>query len=200
MKTQFTASLLLCLVLAGCGGGGEAYVEAGPVIAPVQPTVGYLTHPTISGLEYVNSFTGREIHLTDATGAYTGYTGNDSVAFIVGDILLFSMPGDLSHPFSSLYDADRYTNAVLYSDTAVENVMAFLMVIDNDGDYTNGIQIPDTVRVAARGLSINFNQSAWNFRNDPTVQYATSVLSANTLYGPRTLPSPAQAQYALQSP
>ena len=200
MKTLIAASIMVCVGLAGCGGGADVYVDAAPVVVPVQPTVEYLTHPTISGLEYFNSVTGPESHLTDATGAYTGFTGNDSVAFYLGDILLFTMPGDLPRQFSSLYDTDRFSNASLYSDTAVENVMAFLMAIDNDGDYTNGIQVPYSVRVAARGLHVNFNQSAWNFRNDSAVQYATAVLSANTLYGTRTLPSPAQAQFALQSP
>ncbi len=195
--------MLACLGLTGCG-GGDAYVgvdiAVAPTPVPVQPTYEYLTHPTISGLEYLNSLTGSESHLTTAAGGYTGYTGDDSVAFVLGDILLFTMPGDLPRPFSSLYDANRYSNASLYSDTAVENLMAFLMAIDDDGDYTNGIQISNPVRVAAHGLSVNFNQSAFNFRNDPAVQYATAVLSGNTLYGPRPLPSPSQAQIALQSP
>jgi len=191
--------MLVCLGLAGCG-GGEAYVEVAPAPIRVQPTYEYLTHPTISGLEYLNSFTGSESHLTTAAGGYTGYTGNDSVAFVLGDILLFTMPGDLPRPFSSLYDANRYSNASLYSDAAVENLMAFLMAIDDDGDYTNGIQISNPVRVAAHGLRVNFNQPAFNFRNDPAVQYATAVLSGNTLFGARPLLSPSQAQFALQSP
>lgn len=199
MKTLFVASMLACLGLAGCG-GGEAYVAVAPAPIRVQPTYEYLTHPTISGLEYLNSFTGSESHLTTAAGGYTGYTGNDSVAFVLGDILLFTMPGDLPRPFSSLYDANRYPNASLYSDTAVENLMAFLMAIDDDGHYTNGIQIPNPVRVAAHGLRVNFNQPAFNFRNDPAVQYATAVLSGNTLFGTRPLLSPSQAQFALQSP
>jgi len=197
--------MLVCLGLTGCGGGGDAYVAVAvaPEPVPVQPTYEYLTHPTISGLEYLNSFTGSESHLTTAAGGYTGYTGyigDDSVAFVLGDILLFTMPGDLPRPFSSLYDANRYSNASLDSDTAVENLMAFLMAIDDDGDYTNGIQISYPVRVAAHGLSVNFNQSAFNFRNDPAVQYATAVLSGNTLYGQRPLLSPSQVQFALQSP
>jgi hypothetical protein len=199
MKTLFVASMLVCLGLAGCG-GGEAYVAVAPAPIRVQPTYEYLTHPTISGLEYLNSFTGSESHLTTAAGGYTGYTGNDSVAFVLGDILLFTMPGDLPRPFSSLYDANRYSNASLYSDTAVENLMAFLMAIDDDGDYTNGIQISNPVRVAAHGLSVNFNQPAFNFRNDPAVQYAMAVLSGNTLFGTRPLLSPSQVQFALQSP
>ena len=200
MKALLAASMLACIGLAGCGGGGDAYVAVAPAPAPVVPTYAYLTHPTISGLEYLNSATGSESHLTTAAGGYTGYTGNDSVAFVLGDILLFTMPGDLPRPFSSLYDANRYSNASLYSDTAVENLMAFLMAIDDDGDYTNGIQISYPVRVAAHGLAVNFNQSAFNFRNDPAVQYAAAVLSGNTLYGPRALLSPSQVQLALQSP
>ena len=202
MKTLIAASILACLGLAGCGGGGDASVAvvAGPVVVPVQATYEYLSHPTVSGLEYLNSFTGSESHLTTAAGGYAGYTGNDSVAFVLGDILLFTMPGDLPRPFLSLYDANRYANASLYSDTAVENLMAFLMAVDDDGDYTNGIQIAYTVRAAAHGLGVNFNQTAFDFRNDPAVQYATAVLSANTLYGQRFLPSSGQAQFALQSP
>lgn len=200
MKTLFAASMLVCLGLTGCGGGGDAYVAVAPEPIPVRQTYEYLTHPTISGLEYFNSTTGTESRLTSAAGGYSGYTGNDSVAFVLGDILLFTMPGDLPRPFSSLYDANRYSNASLYSDTAVENLMAFLMAIDDDGDYRNGIQIAYSVRVAARGLNVNFNQTAFNFRSDPAVQYATAVLSGNTLYGPRPLLSPGQAQLALQSP
>jgi hypothetical protein len=201
MKTLFAASFLVCMGLAGCG-GGDAYVSVAvvPTPVPVQPTYEYLTHPTISGLEYLNSFTGSESHLTTAAGRYTGYTGDDSVAFVLGDILLFTMPGDLPRPFSSLYDANQYSNASLYSDTAVENLMAFLMAIDDDGDYRNGIQISYPVRVAAHGLSVNFNQSAFNFRSDPAVQYAAAVLSGNTLYGQRPLVSPDQVRFALQSP
>jgi hypothetical protein len=200
MKALLAASVLVYIGLTGCGGGGDAYVAVTPDPVAVRPTYEYLTHPTISGLEYLNSATGSESHLTSAAGAYTGYTGNDSVAFVLGDILLFTLPGDLPRPFSSLYDANRYSNASLYSDTAVENLMAFLMAIDDDGDYTNGIQISYPVRVAARGQRVNFNQSAFSFRNDPAVQYATAVLSGNTLYGQRVLLAPSQVQFALQSP
>ena len=78
--------------------------------------------------------------------------------------------------------------------------MAFLMIIDDDGNYANGIQIASPVRVAAIGLRVNFNQSAYDFRADPAVQYATAVLSANTLYGQRLLPLPFEAVLALQTP
>ncbi|MFC6518926.1 hypothetical protein ACFQAT_03175 [Undibacterium arcticum] len=177
-------------------------VDTGPVPVPVavQPTYEYLRHPTISGLEYFNSVTGSESHLTTAAGGYVGYTGGDIVTFWLGDIVLFTMPGDLAQPFSSLYDASLYTTSTLHSSTAVENLMAFLMTIDDDGNYTNGIQIAYPVRVAALGLRVNFNQSAYDFRADPAVQYAAAVLSGNTLYGARPLPSPSEAVLALQIP
>jgi hypothetical protein len=202
--------LIAALSLAGCGGGGVegAVVVADPTLVIATPVVATpaiavaplnetLRHPTISGLEFVNSATGVS-SLTSASGDYFGYSG-DLVTFTLGDIVLFTMPGDLVQPVSSLYDASLYSTSVLYSSTAVENLMAFLMAIDDDGNYNNGIQIAGPVRSAARGLSINFNQTAIDFRLDPAVQYATAVLSANTLFGQRVLPSPADALVALHT-
>jgi hypothetical protein len=200
VKKLFALLLLTSLLLTGCGGevGGYAVVDTGPAVLP--PTYEYLSHPTISGLEYFNSVTGSESHLTTAAGGYVGYPGGDIVTFVLGDIVLFTIPGDLAQPFSSLYDASLYSTSTLHSNTAVENLMAFLMAIDDDGNYANGIQIAAPVRVAALGLRVNFNQPAYDFRADPAVQYATAVLSANTLYGARPLPSPFEAVLALQTP
>lgn len=182
------------------GGQADVYapVDSGPVA--LLPLDEFLRHPTISGLEYFNSATGSESHTTTAAGGYVGYADGDIVTFVLGDIVLFTMPGDLAQPFSSLYDASLYSISTLHSNTAVENLMAFLMAIDDDGNYTNGIQIAGPVQVAAFGLRVNFNQSAYDFRTDPAVQYATAVLSANTLYGVRSLPSPSEAVLALQTP
>jgi hypothetical protein len=200
MRKIFAILLATSFLLTACGGGGSVYavVDTGPAV--LQPSYEYLRHPTISGLEYFNSVTGSESHLTTAAGSYAGYTGGDIVTFVLGDIVLFTMPGDLAQPYSSLYDASVYSTSTLLSNTAVENLMAFLMAVDDDGDYTNGIQIAYPVRVAALGLKVNFNQSAYDFRTDPAVQYATAVLSGNTLYGARTLPSPSDAVLALQIP
>ncbi|GJI92311.1 hypothetical protein RugamoR1_54740 [Rugamonas sp. R1(2021)] len=188
-------------VLTGCGGGGDYGAEIDVPQTPVaQPIYEYLRYPTISGLEFFNSVNPAISHLTDARGTYFGYAGGDTVTFILGDIVLFAMPGYLALPYGSLYDGAAYSDSLLRNDTAVENLMAFLMTVDDDGDYRNGIQIAPTVRIAARGLHINFNQTVAAFYSDPAVQYAVSVLSGNTLYGTRILPSPAQAQYALRTP
>lgn len=200
MNKIFAPLALACVCLSGCGG---AYIELEVVDhQPFVPEerIEYLTHPTISGLEYFNSTTGSDLHFTTAAGRYVGYTGNDVVTFVLGNIVLFKMPGNLAQSYSSLYDASRYSISTLYNATAVENLMAFLMAIDDDGDYVNGIQIAYPVRVAARSLRVDFNQSAYNFRNDPEVQYATSVLSGNTLFGTRFLPSSSEAIRALQVP
>lgn len=189
------------LLLAGCGGGSVAYVGADvPPPVLVQARYEYLRHPTISGLEYINSINPSESHLTTAAGGYVGYTGGDTVTFVLGDIVLFTMPGDPPVHYTSLYDGSDYQTSVLHSDTAVENLMAFLMAIDDDGNYGNGIQIAAPIRVAARGMRVNFNQSAYAFYTDPAVQFAVSVLSSNTLYGARLLPTPADAVIALRTP
>lgn len=200
MKKIFATAILACASLAGCGG---AYVDVtvddtGPYVP--QERIEYLTYPTISGLEYYNTTTGSQLHFTTAAGRYVGYTGGDVVTFVLGNIVLFKMPGNIALPYSSLYEASRYSISTLYDATAVENLMAFLMVVDDDGNYVNGIQIAYPVRVAARALRVNFNQSAYNFRTDPEVQYATSVLSGNTLYGRRDLPTVSEVIYALRTP
>ena len=99
------------------------------------------------------------MHLTLAGGRYVGYTAGAIVTFVLGDIALFTAVGDLPHPLSSLYQADRYSVSTLHTDTAVENLMAFLMAI-GDGDDTNGVQIAAPVRPAARELPIKLKQSA----------------------------------------
>ncbi|WP_295748194.1 hypothetical protein [Undibacterium sp.] len=200
MNKLFALLAPCAFILTACGGAvvDVDVVDNRPI--PPQQRIEYLTHPTISGLEYFNTSTGSDLHFTTAAGRYTGYTGNDVVSFYLGNILLFTMPGELPAAYSSLYEASRYAVSSLRSATAVENLMAFLMAIDDDGNYLNGIQIADPVRVAARALRVDFNQSAYNFRADPAVQYATAVLSGNTLYGARYLPSPADAVYALQVP
>lgn len=140
---------LASVLLAGCGGGGGETVVVDPSHSPFLPVYEELRHPTNSGLEYFNSATCCDLHLTSVAGEYVSYTGGDIVTFVLGDILPFTVPGDLSHPFSSLYEAERYSVSTLHTDTAVENLMAFLMGIDDDGDYTNGIQIAAPVRSAA---------------------------------------------------
>ena len=202
MNKLIAGLAIATVALAGCGGGGS--VEAGAVYggqAPA-PQAYYETmrYPTISGLEYLNRIDPGVSHLTDARGTYVGYSGGDTVTFVLGDMVLFSVPGDLTAPYGSLYDVADLAGSQLNSDTAVENLMAFMMAVDDDGDYRNGIQIAAPVRAAARGLRINFNQSAASFYYDSQVQYAVSILSGNTLYGTRALPSPAEAQIALRTP
>lgn len=200
MKKLYMMLALSTIVLTGCGGGYADVTIDGPQAPSPQPIYENLRYPTISGLEFYNSVNPATSYLTDARGSYFGYAGRDTVTFVLGDIVLFSMPGYLAVPYGSLYDGAAYSNSILLSNTAVENLMAFLMTVDDDGDYRNGIQIAPTVRAAARGLHINFNQPVAAFYSDSQVQYAASVLSANTLYGPRSLPSPAQAQNALRTP
>lgn len=199
MRKLIASAMLAALVLVGCGGGADFYIDD-KRHSVVYPTYEYLTYPTISGLEYFNTETGALLSFTTAAGRYTGYTGHNLVTFVLGDIVLFTMPGELARPYRSLYEANDYASSIIYSTTAVENLMAFLMVIDDDGNYRNGIQIAYPVRIAARGMRINFNQSAYNFRSDPNVQFSAAVLSGNTLFGPRELPSVGAVQVAMQVP
>lgn len=106
---KFIAILTLSTTaaLTGCGGGsvgGYAAVIDDPRAPVPQVIYENLRYPTISGLEFVNSLRPAESYLTDARGTYIGYAGDDTVTFVLGDIVLFTMPGYLASPYSSLYD------------------------------------------------------------------------------------------------
>lgn len=91
MKKLCALLMFSSLLLTGCGGEAVVVVDTGPAV--LAPTYEYLRHPTISGLEYFNSVTGSESHLTTAAGGYVGYSGGDIVTFVLGDIVLFTIPG-----------------------------------------------------------------------------------------------------------
>ncbi|SNS96905.1 hypothetical protein SAMN06265795_110117 [Noviherbaspirillum humi] len=188
------------LLLAGCGGGvvDVAFVFGDPWPVFSRPLYERLQRPVIAGLQFVNSARPDDRDLTGADGTYFGYGGGDVVTFLVGDLVLFALPGDLPRDFTSLYEAARYQVSPLTSDTAAENLAAFLITLDDDGNAGNGIQIPARVRSAANGIRINFNQTSAAFYADPAVQFAVSVLSANTAAGQRALPPRATAVAILQ--
>lgn len=198
-----TACLAATMLLGGCGGGvvDVAFVFGDPWPGFFsRPLYERLQRPVIAGLQFVNSARPDDRDLTGADGSYFGYGGGDVVTFLLGDLVLFAVPGDLPRAFTSLYEAARYTVSPLTSDTAVENLAAFLITLDDDGNAGNGIQIPARVRAAANGIRLNLNQTSAAFYADPAVQNAVAVLSANTAAGQRPLPSRSAALSILQGP
>jgi hypothetical protein len=171
-----------------------------PIVAPIstQPTIAYrsVKKPVISGLGYLSNASGSIPWHTDDKGQFPVIvSGKNQMTFSVGGITLFRMSENdaMAFTLATLYQLEFFLNSGISTDIEVQNLMAFLMVIDDDGDYTNGIQITSKVREVAAGLSINFSQSSAAFYSDVSVLSAAALLSSNTTAGKRTLPSVASA-------
>lgn len=156
--------------------------------------------PKIVGIGYLSDVAGSQPGLTDSAGNFpVNFGGVGNITFTVGGITMYKIAAQdaLYYSLKDLYQLDIFSNSGIQSSVAVQNLMAFLMVIDDDGDYGNGIQITDKVSKAAAGLTINFNQTSAAFYADPAVLSAASVLSGNTTKGTRALPTPSMVFFAL---
>ena len=92
--------------------------------SPFLPVYEGVRPPTISCLDCFNSATRRVLHLSTALVEYLDYTGSSIISCILGKVAL-AVPGDLPHPFSLFYEADRNSASTLHTDNAIEYLMAF---------------------------------------------------------------------------
>jgi len=164
------ATLLLALAAAGCavgiGGGNDGSASRR----------GAFVDSKVDGLEF-NA--GGLIGTTDADGTFA-YDPGTPVTFFVGGIVVGSGPGAaVMTPVSLVEVAKDETNGT------VTNIARFLMTIDDDRDPSNGIQITDAVRTAARGLTVDFTKPASIFAG--VNADALAALSAATTAGGGTV-------------
>ncbi|OQY53213.1 MAG: hypothetical protein B6245_23005, partial [Desulfobacteraceae bacterium 4572_88] len=152
-QLKFIISLLLITLLAfGCSDGSDSSSSA---------KKGRFLDSAVEGITYES---GDRSGTTDEDGTFE-YDEGETVTFSVGDILLGEADGEaIVTPVDLVDDATDETNP------AVTNITRFLLTLDSDEDPSNGISVPDTVRNAAVGISINFKVSISAFENDPSVQ------------------------------
>jgi hypothetical protein len=135
---------------------------------------GYFRDSTVVGLGYRSgTFSG----VTDAQGRYTYEIGQD-ITFSVGAIALGTAAAKSQiTPVDLMQDGNGNSAYVL-------NVVRFLLMLDQDGDPTNGIQIaPETTAAAAHWTPIDFNST------DLPTTLATVISQAQTVDGgPHVLP------------
>lgn len=93
--------------------------------SPFLPVYEGVRPPTIYGLDFFNSATSRVLHLSTASVEYVGYTSSDIISCILGKVIALAVPGELPHPFSLYYEADRYSPSTLHTNNAVKYLMAF---------------------------------------------------------------------------
>lgn len=152
-KPLFRTLLLLMVagVLAACGtGDGQPRIEGTP-----QPTLtGVLVDSPVSGVAWRT--TGGKRGLTSELGEFeytepTSGTFVDLITFSIGDIVLGTVQG------APYITAVELTNSFVPTDRAATNQLVFLQSIDADSNPGNGIQISETTRAAAVGLTLDFD-------------------------------------------
>ncbi|MCU7936141.1 MAG: hypothetical protein KZQ99_14900 [Candidatus Thiodiazotropha sp. (ex Dulcina madagascariensis)] len=182
-KQQFLLTLLTMLsllLLAACGGGGGGGDDTTPTTA-----TGVFKDNNVAGIDYVS---GGQSGTTGADGSFT-YEVGQPVSFMVGNVILGSATGQ-----SVITPVDLVTSGTSNS-TEVLNLVRFLLMLDSDGDSTNGITISSGVQSIA---------DTWSTVDFTTADLATALASiisdaASTDGTSHTLPSSVTAQSHLES-
>ena len=171
---------VLLLGLAACGGGG-----GGDSSDSGSPTGVFVDSP-VSGLRAVSP---DRVDFTDANGRFE-YLNGAFVFFAIGDIVIGGATGQPTMtPFSFVPTATDETQE------EVTNVARFLQTLDFDQDVSNGIEIAESVRTAAAGITMDFSQSIASF--EASEQATVDLLTSALPNGPRTLVPTATAQQHL---
>ena len=149
------------------------------LMVAAQTATGRFIDSAVEGLSFTS---GDQTGVTDAQGRFT-YEVGDEVAFAVGAVTIGSAAGAaVITPLDLVADATSTTQAV-------QNIGRFLMLMDSDGDPSNGISISEGLRERA---------ADW-----PEVDFATndlesalsSIVPDTSVDGARrTLPTAAAAQ------
>jgi len=118
------------LFLIGCGGGGGSTTKSEANIADSSVEIeslqkGYFIDSKVEGLKYV---CGDIIGYTDTEGAFY-YPKGSSCKFYANKILI----KEAKDLFNGVYVVD-----------VDKSIVEFLLTLDKDGNFNNGIQIPDS--------------------------------------------------------
>jgi len=138
-----------CAALFACGGSGSGSADtSAPVAAPVGSiAVGSFVCPPVAGLAYESA---SQSGITDVNGNFS-YRVGSPVTFKVGDIVVGSTTG--SGVLTPISLAGSGSSAD--SPKAVA-IVQFLNAIAND-DGAGNLSIPESIRTAALGKSIDFD-------------------------------------------
>lgn len=170
--------MLVFSVLASCGGGGSSAGTNSSAPA-VAATTGYFIDSAVSGLSYK---TPSRSGITGAKGAFS-YVPGETVTFSIGNITLGTVNGEsIITPLAFIKNSSLSTSAII-------NRIRFLMMLDSDGNPSNGISISDSVRTAAAKWTIDFNSA--HFGSDASsIASSVSKLIGKTV----TLPTISTAE------
>ncbi len=163
-KLMFLSFLSLVIISCGGGGGGGTTLTT---------ATGQFKDSNTSGISYVS---GAQSGITAADGTFT-YEVGKTVTFSVGGVTIGTASGK-----SVVTPIDLVTGG---SSTSVEvqNIVRFLLMLDKNGDPSDGIQVSPAVRlIAATWLQVNFKAA------DLSAELASIISDAASVDGtPHTL-------------
>ncbi|MEJ2680682.1 MAG: hypothetical protein P8144_04135 [Gammaproteobacteria bacterium] len=167
------------VMLSACGGGSSSSsISTASPFNTTSTQQGIFLDSAVTGLQYSSNSTSGT---TDATGAFD-YVANETIHFSIGGIEIGSAQGSaLITPLTLAGDGASA------SDPYVLNVLRFLQTLDDDNNLSNGIQITETVRNLAEGLSLNFDTTTSEFEQNTAVIAALDTLTAATNAGSRNI-------------
>jgi hypothetical protein len=169
--------------LAGCGGSGGGGDDGSPT--PGTTSAGYFKDNNVAGLTYTS---GDQSGVTDANGRFT-YEVGQSVTFSIGGVTIGSAAG------KTVMTPVDLVSGGSSSTTAVQNIVRFLIMLDEDGDSENGISIAASVQETAAAWSqVDFSTSDLESEIGSIIADAASADG-----GSHTLPTAATAQTHLEA-
>ena len=179
---------IVLLFVVGCGGGG-GNETSGDRQPTVQTATGQFKDANVAGLSYVS---GGQSGVTDSEGRFT-YEVGETVMFSVGGVTLGETEG------KSVVTPVDLVERGSSSSEPVLNTVRFLMSLDKDSDFSNGINIPEEVRELAQQWtfiqilsdSLDFEQQLERMRSDLQERFSR--------YGSYEIPGNTTARNHLES-
>ena len=157
------ALLVLSLTVVGCGsggGGGSSDSDGSDVLT------GTFVDSKVANVDYA---TESQSGTTNADGEFQ-YKEGEKVEFSIGGIELPSASGkEVVTPLDMSSDGTLDNQAV--------NVARLLQTLDENGDPSDGINVSDDTKEAAKGVALDFSKSKTEFETDAS----NNLLSGNNI-------------------
>jgi hypothetical protein len=167
--------LLLCGALGACLNSGDSDSDKksdGDADESTTTATGYFLDSAVAGLSYTS---GAQSGLTNESGKFT-YEVGQTVTFKLGGVTLGSANGsDTVTPIDLVADGTA-------ANTAVLNIVRFLMLLDDNNDPADGINIVEAVRTkAASWPAVDFASTSFDSNIAPIISDAMAINSTATL-------------------
>jgi len=153
-KNLFIGSALTAFILIGCGGGSDSTITA-------ASTTGYLVDSPVVNADYDCFGNNNQVTKqakTVAKGAFTCQQG-EYVRFRLGELILggiITVPSDGYVFPQDLIGVPRETSL---TDERVTALAQLLQSLDDDGNITENITIPDDIKALLAEAEVNFTAS-----------------------------------------